>query len=101
MGLIKRALVLVLAIITLNLCLVPNVKNLYAKENKTKHPLVIRTSPEVEMTEEEEQIKSNWWLLGLLGAAIVGGVAALAGGGGAGGGGDDDKPTGGSIVGSW
>ena len=32
MGLIKRALVLVLAILTLNLCLVLNVKNLYAKE---------------------------------------------------------------------
>ena len=87
MGLIKRALVLIIAILTLNLCLGLNVKDLYAKEDKTKHPIEIRTTPEVEMAEKEEQVKSNWWWLALLGAAVIGGVAAIAGGGDGGGGG--------------
>lgn len=104
MILIKKVLVWVFAILTLNWCLGPHVTNLYAKEIKTKHPLEIRTTPEVEMAEKEEQVKSNWLFLGLIGAAVLGGIAALAGGGGNGGGGgsgEGDEPTGGSIVGSW
>jgi len=106
MGLIKKSFVIALAVLTINFYL-PNIfilvdANLYANEIKTKHPLEIRKTPEVEMAEKEEKVKSNWWLLGLLGAAVVGGVAAMAGGGEDSGDGDnDDEPTGGSIVGSW
>jgi hypothetical protein len=105
MGLIKKSFVIAIAVLMINFYLpnifIPVEANLYADEIKTKHPLEIRKTPEVEMAEKEEQVKSNWLLLGLLGAAVVGGVAAMAGGGGDSGGGGGDEPTGGSIVGSW
>jgi hypothetical protein len=100
---IKKFLIWVFALLTLNLCLEPCRTKLYAAENKTKHPLEIRRTPEVEMKETVEQVRSNYWLLGLLGVAVIGGVAAVAGGvsGGGGGNGGGEEPTGGSIVGSW
>lgn len=101
MGSIKKILVWLFALLTLNLCLEPCGTKLYSAENKTKHPLEIRTTPEVEMKETVEQVKSNYWLFGLIGAAVIGGVAAVAGGGGGGGNGGGEEPTGGSIVGSW
>jgi hypothetical protein len=105
MGFIKKLFVFILIFLTINIYMPtvfgPGGVNLYADEIITKHPLEIRKTPGVEMTEKEEQVKSNWLLLGLLGAALVGGVAAIAGGGDDSGGDDDPDPTGGSIVGSW
>jgi hypothetical protein len=102
---IKKIFVLILAFLTLSLFTPKFFRsdeaNLCAKEIKTKHQVEILATPEVEMAEKEEQVKSNWWWLGLLGAAVIGGVAALAGGGGSGSGGGDDGDDTGSYNYSW
>ena len=85
MDFLKKLLICVLIVLTLNLYLPGTdiAQQLHAKADVPKHSPQSWSSPEIKITKPKEKPKkkSNW-LCGILGIVIVaGGAAALAGGG--------------------
>lgn len=103
MEILNKTLVLFLAFLTLNFYVGIDATILFAKENKTKQPVEIQTTPEVEMTNKEEQKKRNWWSIVLIGSLlfIAGAASSASGDGGGGDGSGDPSSNTGSLVGSW
>ena len=102
---LKKLLVPVLVLLTLNLCLPKTAfcqqDFLYTKADITEHPPQSRTT----RIEDMPGKKGRSWLWWLVGLVVVAGVAAAgASGGDDGGGGDDpppDDPDEGEVTGTW
>ncbi len=91
MNFIKKLLIGVLIVLTLNLYLPGSAmaQQLHAKADVPKHSPQSWSSPEIKITKPKEKPKKKGkkWVYILLGILVVGGAAA--GGGGSGGGGGD------------
>ena len=102
MGYIKKAFIILLAILTLNLYL-PNMtlaEQQFPGADVPKHEPQSWGTPEEDLPKIKEKKTSGWTWLILI--ALLGGVAAAAGGGGGGdsGGGGGSSDTG-SYTGTW
>ena len=106
MEFLKRVLIGVLVVLTLNLYFPRSTfaqqTHLYAKADVTEHSPDSRTTPQRDIPGKKGR-KWLWWVLGAL--VVVGGVAAAGGGGGGDDGGDGGASGGGDdtgeITGSW
>ncbi len=86
MDLLKKLLIGVLIVLTLNLYLPGTAiaQQLHAKADVPKHSPQSWSSPEIKITKPKEKPKKkvNKWVYILLGVLVVGGAAAGGGGGG-------------------
>ncbi len=99
MDLLKKLLIGVLIVLTLNLYLpgTAMAQQLHATADVPKHSPQSWSTPEIKIPKEKPKKKGKWvwWILGLV--VVAGGVAALAGGGDD----DDNDDDTGSVSGSW
>ena len=100
MDLLKKLLISVLIVLTLNLYLPGSAiaQQLHAKVDVPKHSPQSWSTPEIEIPKEQPKKKIKKWVYILLAVLVLGGAAAAAGGGG---GSSDDGGSGDSGSGDY